>query len=62
MRDFVQQGSYPHSAAVEIRADADEAVDPRVRDGQPESLRDAGGDVEVRNVVDAVASREIGGG
>src|SRR2546423_13791251 len=62
MRDFVQQGAYPLGARREIGADADVAVDPRVRDGQPESLRDAGGDIEVRNVVDAVAGREIGGG
>src|SRR5437764_2766757 len=30
--------------------------------GRPKSLRDAGGDIEVRNVVDAVAGRQIGGG
>jgi hypothetical protein len=62
MPDFVQEGVYPLGARREVGADPDEAVGPRVRDGQPESLRDAGGDIEVRNVVDAVAGREIGGG
>jgi hypothetical protein len=61
MPDFVQEGVYPLGARREVGADPDEAVGPRVRDGQPESLRDAGGDIEVRNVVDAVAGRETGG-
>ena len=68
MPDFVQKGGDPLGAGGETGADADVAVEvgPLVhrggRDGQPESLRDAGADIEVRNVVDAVAGGQIGGG
>jgi hypothetical protein len=66
MPDLVQDGVYPLGAGG-TGADADEAVDAglpvnRVRDGHPESRRNAGADEEIRNVVDAVAGGQIGGG
>src|SRR5262245_54324756 len=60
MPDFVQDRVYPTGASYFSGADADEAVDriPRGPFGEPQSLPDAGADIEV--VLADVADGQIG--
>jgi hypothetical protein len=59
MPELVQEGGYPLGAGRETGTDADEAIG--LGSEKPENRANAGADPEVRNAIDAVAGRQIGG-